>query len=298
MKLLRWGPKGCEKPGALDPRGRIRDLSGIIEDIGPSILKEEILAQLRAVNLARLPEVPASERLGVPIAGVGKFLGVGLNYASHAVDSHGNRASEPTIFTKAISCLNGPGDDIVLPRHAQKPDWEVELGVVIGRTARYVEVHEAMECVCGYVLVNDVSDRGFQNASGQWDKGKGCDTFGPVGPWLVTADEIADPQNLDLWLQLNGRTMQQDNTRNMIFPVAALISNISSYITLNPGDIIATGTPRGVGADQKPEPRFLQPGDVLTLGVDGLGTQRQKVVAWPGPSRVAVMADALREGTR
>jgi len=280
MKLLRWGPKGQEKPGALDREGRIRDLSNLVWDITPVVLEPESLAQLQATKLEILPLVPDPVRLGVPLAAVGKFLGVGLNYADHSKDSQGQRPSEPVIFTKAISCLNGPNDDIMLPRHAQKPDWEVELGVVIGRTVRYVETSEALAHICGYVLINDVSDRGFQNASGQWDKGKGCDTFGPVGPYLVTADEVADPQNLNLWLELNGEIMQRGNTRDMIFSIAALISNISSYITLNPGDVIATGTPRGVGADQKPEPRFLKLGDELTLGIDGLGTQRQKVVAW------------------
>lgn len=280
MKLLRWGPRGQEKPGALDQEGIPRDLSNVFGDIGPSLFDSEGLLSLQTVNIAALPKVPNGVRLGVPIAGVGKFLGVGLNYADHAVDSKGMHPAEPVIFTKAISCLNGPNDDILLPRQAQKPDWEVELGVVIGRTARYVEVSEALAYAAGYVLVNDVSDRGFQNASGQWDKGKGCDTFGPVGPYLVTADEVGDPQNLDLWLDLNGKRMQSGNTRNMIFSVAELIANISSYMTLYPGDIIATGTPRGVGADQKPEPVFLKAGDVLTLGVEKLGQQKQRVVPW------------------
>lgn len=280
MKLLRWGEQGQEKPGVVDESGVMRDISGQVSDIVPAILCGDGLDRLRRVSLETLPEVPATCRLGVPLSGIGKFLGVGLNYVDHSVDSKGVRPSEPIIFTKAISCLNGPNDAVMLPRAAQKPDWEVELGVVIGRTARYVEADRAMAHVAGYVVVNDVSDRGFQNASGQWDKGKGCDTFGPVGPYLVTVDEIDDPQALDLWLDLNGDRMQTGNTRNMIFTVAELIANISSYITLEPGDIIATGTPRGVGADQKPEPRFLKPGDVLTLGVTGLGAQRQTVIPW------------------
>jgi 2,4-didehydro-3-deoxy-L-rhamnonate hydrolase len=285
MKLLRWGAKGQEKPGLLDQAGDMRDLSGLIDDIAAATLAPQCLSRLRAVDPDRLPRVPGTPRLGVPIADIGKFLGIGLNYTDHSVDVRGVRPQEPVIFTKAISCLNGAHDDVMLPRHAQKPDWEVELGVVIGRTARCVGVREALDFVAGYTVVNDVSDRGFQNASGQWDKGKGCDTFGPVGPFLVTADEVADPQNLDLWLNLNGKRMQTGNTANMIFPIAELVANVSSYITLHPGDLIATGTPRGVGADQKPEPRFLTPGDILELGIEGLGTQRQSIVPWSSPLR-------------
>lgn len=282
MKLLRFGPKGSEKPGLLDRDGAIRDLSGVIGDVTPSELAPDRLAALAKLDPAELPLVSGQPRLGVPVSGIGKFIGIGLNYRDHAVDSKGVKPVEPVIFCKAISCLNGPDDDVMLPRRAQKPDWEVELGVVIGRTARAVDAAAALTYAAGYVIVNDVSDRGFQNASGQWDKGKGCDTFGPVGPWLVTPDEIGDPQNLDLWLELNGRRMQTGNTKNMIFSVAELIANVSSYITLEPGDLLTTGTPRGVGADQKPEPVFLKAGDVMRLGVDGLGVQQQPVVAWRG----------------
>ena len=280
MKLLRYGAKGHEKPGLIDKGGMLRDLSGVIGALTPSELAPDRLARLARLDPARLPLVPGRPRLSVPLSGIGKFIGIGLNYRDHALDNQGAMAAEPVIFSKAVSCLNGPYDDVMLPRHAQKPDWEVELGVVIGTVARAVSLHAALEYVAGYVLVNDVSDRGFQNASGQWDKGKGCDTFGPVGPWLVTADEIPDPQDLDLWLELNGRRMQSGNTKNMIFSVAALIANVSSYITLEPGDILTTGTPRGVGADQKPDPVFLKAGDVMRLGVEHLGIQEQKVVAW------------------
>lgn len=280
MKLVRYGEKGRERPGLLDAYGDIRDLSGVVADITPEFLSSEHLARLSGIHPLTLPKVADIPRFGVPLSGIGKFIGIGLNYHSHSTDAKGQAPSEPIIFSKAISCLNGPNDDIMLPRDAQKPDWEIELGVVIGRRARYVPRHEALEHVGGYVLVNDVSDRGFQNASGQWDKGKGCDTFGPVGPWLVTSDDIVDPQNIDLTLALNGRIMQSDNTRNMIFPVAELVANVSRYITLEPGDIIATGTPCGVGADQKPEPRFLRPDDILELSGTHLGRQRQRVVAW------------------
>jgi len=279
MKLLRYGPKGSEKPGLLDAEGQIRDLSNVVEDITPELLAAGRLADLAAVNPQLLPIVPGAPRLGVPVKGIGKFLGIGLNYTDHAGDVSDKPRTEPVIFTKAISCLNGPNDDVMLPRDPQCPDWEAELAVVMGRRARYVEERDALAHVAGYVVVNDITDRGFQNASGQWDKGKGCDTFGPVGPWLVTAEEIADPQNLDLWLELNGKRMQSGNTRNMIFTVAELIANVSRYITLEPGDILTTGTPIGVGSSFRP-PIYLKPGDVMRLGVDGLGTQEQHVVAF------------------
>lgn len=285
MKLLRYGPKGGEKPGILVGGGTIRDLSEVIDDISPSHLAVDRLVALGRLDPSQLPIVSGNPRLGVPVNGIGKFIGIGLNYRDHAVDTKGVASAETVIFSKAISCLNGPYDDVMLPRHAQKPDWEVELGVVVGRTARDVTPADAPDHIAGYVLVNDVSDRGFQNASGQWDKGKGCDTFGPVGPWLVTKDEIDDPQNLDLWLDLNGRRMQVGNTRNMIFTVSELIANVSRYITLEPGDVLTTGTPRGVGADQKPEPVFLKAGDVMRLGVDKLGFQEQRVVAWRAASK-------------
>ena len=280
MKLLRYGSKGREKPGFLDEGGRIRDLSEVIEDITPALLAPEQLAELAAIIEAREhPIVTGTLRIGVPVNGIGKFLGIGLNYSDHAGEVSDTPRKEPVIFTKAISCLNGPNDEIMLPREPQCPDWEAELAVVIGRKARYVEDVEALSYVAGYVVVNDITDRGFQNASGQWDKGKGCDTFGPIGPWLVTPDEVDDPQNLNLWLELNGCRMQNGNTRNMIFTVAELIANVSRYITLEPGDILTTGTPIGVGSSYRP-PIYLKPGDVMRLGVEGLGVQEQRVTAF------------------
>ncbi len=276
MKLLRYGEKGSEKPGLLDADGCIRDLSHTMVDITPHVLTPSRLAELGSLDVASLPMVPGTPRLGVPLTGIGKFIGIGLNYKDHAGDKP---LTEPVIFTKAISCINGPNDDVMLPREPHSPDWEAELGVVIGRKARYVEVAEAPGYVAGYVVVNDITDRGFQNASGQWDKGKGCDTFGPVGPWLVTPDEVGDPQMLDVWLELNGKRMQSGNTRNMIFPVPELIANVSRYITLMPGDLLATGTPIGVGSSFRP-PVYLKPGDVMRLGVERLGVQQQHVVAF------------------
>ncbi|TWB14171.1 2-keto-4-pentenoate hydratase/2-oxohepta-3-ene-1,7-dioic acid hydratase in catechol pathway [Nitrospirillum amazonense] len=281
MKLLRYGPVGQEKPGLLDAAGQIRDLSGHVADIGPAQLSAEGLAALAALDIASLPVVSGSPRLGVPYTGIAKFLAVGLNYADHAAESNLPLPKEPVLFTKAISCLNGPNDDVVLPKDSVKSDWEVELGIVIGKTARYVDEADALGHVAGYVLVNDVSEREYQiERGGTWDKGKGCDTFGPVGPWLVTADEIADPQNIDLWLDVNGARRQTGNTSTMIFGVATLVSYISRFITLQPGDLITTGTPPGVGMGVKPEPVYLKAGDVMRLGSDLLGTQQQTVVAW------------------
>ncbi|MBB6255021.1 fumarylacetoacetate hydrolase family protein [Nitrospirillum iridis] len=281
MKLLRYGPVGQEKPGLLDAAGQIRDLSGHVTDIGPAQLSAEGLAALAALDVASLPVVSGDPRLGVPYTGISKFLAVGLNYADHAAESNLPLPKEPVLFTKAISCLNGPNDDVVLPKDSVKSDWEVELGIVIGKTARYVEEADALSHVAGYVLINDVSEREYQiERGGTWDKGKGCDTFGPVGPWLVTADEIADPQNIDLWLDVNGSRRQTGNTNTMIFGVATLVSYISRFITLQPGDLITTGTPPGVGMGVKPEPVFLKAGDVMRLGSDLLGTQQQTVVAW------------------
>ncbi|MEA1651306.1 fumarylacetoacetate hydrolase family protein [Nitrospirillum sp. BR 11164] len=281
MKLLRYGPVGQEKPGLLDAAGQIRDLSGHVADIGPAQLSAEGLAALAALDIASLPVVSGSPRLGVPYTGIAKFLAVGLNYADHAAESNLPLPKEPVLFTKAISCLNGPNDDVVLPKDSVKSDWEVELGIVIGKTARYVDEADALGHVAGYVLVNDVSEREYQiERGGTWDKGKGCDTFGPVGPWLVTADEIADPQNIDLWLDVNGARRQTGNTNTMIFGVATLVSYISRFITLQPGDLITTGTPPGVGMGVKPEPVYLKAGDVMRLGSDLLGTQQQTVVAW------------------
>ncbi len=280
MKLLRHGPMGHEKPGLLDADGHIRDLSGVIADLDGDALAPAALAKLAKLDVASLPIVDAKTRLGTPIARVGKFLAVGLNYSDHAAEANMPIPAEPILFTKAISCLCGPDDDVIQPRDSTKLDWEVELGIVIGTKAQYVDDAKALDHVAGYVLVNDVSERHFQLERGsQWDRGKGCDTFGPVGPWLVTADEVGDPQALRLWLDLDGERCQTGNTATMIFGCAHLVSYLSRFVTLMPGDIITTGTPPGVGMAMKP-PRFLKPGDVMTLGIDRLGTQRQRVVAW------------------
>lgn len=280
MKLLRYGPKGQEKPGTLDAEGRIRDLSGVIADITPDQLHGPALKALKAIDPTTLPVVEGQPRYGVPVNGVRKFLAIGLNYADHAAESNLPVPAEPILFTKATSCLTGPDDEVMIPRGSQKSDWEVELGVVIGARARYVSVENALDHVAGYVLVNDVSERAFQKEMGtQWDKGKGCDTFGPVGPWLVTSDELGDPQDLDMWLDLNGQRMQTGNTRTMIFDVKTLVSYVSEFITLEPGDILTTGTPPGVGEGKKPQV-FLKAGDVMTLGIQKLGQQRQVVVGW------------------
>jgi 2,4-diketo-3-deoxy-L-fuconate hydrolase len=284
MRLVRYGAKGAEKPALLDKSGQLRDLSPYVEDITPSILSPERLAQIAALDAATLNPISGSPRLGVPVAKAGKFIGIGLNFADHAREAGLEPPPEPIFFMKAISCLNGPNDDVMLPRGAEKGDWEVELGVVIGTTARYVEQSDALNHVAGYVLVNDISERAYQKELGsQWDKGKGCDTFGPVGPWLVTKDEIPDPQLLDMWLDLNGTRMQSGNTRTMIFGVAELISYVSRFLTLEPGDIVTTGTPPGVGEGQKPNKIFLKPGDVMHLGIEKLGEQRQLVRAWSRP---------------
>jgi len=284
MKLLRYGPAGREQPGMLDAHGIVRSLRGHVGDIGPEEISPAGLRRLAAIDPASLPPVPGSPRLGLPCIGTRKFIAIGLNYADHAAETNAPIPSEPVVFTKAISCLQGPCDEVMIPRESKKTDWEVELGVVIGTTAQYVEVGAALEHVAGYVLVNDISEREFQmERGGTWDKGKGCDTFGPVGPWLVTRDEIGDVQNLGLWLDLNGKRMQTGNTRTMIFGVATLVSYVSRFITLEPADIITTGTPPGVGLGQKPQAFYLQPGDTLRLGIEGLGEQQQKVVAWRRP---------------
>jgi 2-keto-4-pentenoate hydratase/2-oxohepta-3-ene-1,7-dioic acid hydratase in catechol pathway len=281
MKLLRYGPKGEERPGLLDRDGRLRDLSGHIADLGPDELAPARLDRLHAIMPETLPLVEGTPRLGVPVAGIGKFLAIGLNYADHAAESGVEPPPEPIFFTKAISCLNGPNDPVMIPRDSTKTDWEVELGIVIGTTCRYVEEADALDHVAGFVLANDVSERRFQKELGsQWDKGKGCDTFGPVGPWLVTTDEISDCQALDMFLDVNGRRMQTGNSAKMIFPVATCIAYVSRFITLHPGDLLITGTPPGVGEGQKPDKIFLKPGDEIHLGVAGLGEQRQKVVAF------------------
>ena len=281
MKLLRYGPVGREKPGLLDSAGVIRDLSGRIPDLTPDQLAPAKLAALAAIDPKSLPAVEGKPRVGVPVTGSRKFIAIGLNYADHAAEANLPLPPEPVIFTKAISCLNGPNDDVMLPKESVKGDWEVELGVIIGRTARYVDEQHALSYVAGYVLVNDVSEREFQlSRGGTWDKGKGCDTFGPVGPWLVSPDEVGDPQQLGMWLDVNGKRMQTGNTSRMIFPVRTIVSYCSRFMTLDAGDIITTGTPPGVGSGKKPTPVFLRAGDVMTLGVDKLGEAHQKVVAW------------------
>jgi 2,4-didehydro-3-deoxy-L-rhamnonate hydrolase len=281
MKLLRYGPPGREQPGLLDGQGRIRDLSGRVPDLGPAQLAPATLATLAGIDPGTLPLVQGPQRLGVPFSGTRKFIAVGLNYADHAAESNLPIPTEPVIFTKAVSCLQGPNDPVMLPKDSRKTDWEVELGVVIGRTARYVEESEALQYVAGYAVVNDVSEREYQmERGGTWDKGKGCDTFGPVGPWLVTRDEVGDVQNLGMWLDVNGQRMQTGSTRTMIFGVATLVSYISRFLTLEPGDIITTGTPPGVGAGKKPQPVFLKASDTVRLGIDKLGEQQQQVIAW------------------
>ncbi len=281
MKLLRYGPKGQEKPGTLDAEGRIRDLSGVVADITPDQLWGEGLAALKAIDPETLPLVEGAPRYGVPVNGVRKFIAIGLNFADHAAESNLPIPAEPVVFTKAVSCLTGPNDTVVIPRGSEKADWEVELGIVIGKRASYVEQADALDHVAGYVLINDVSERAFQTErGGTWDKGKGCDTFGPVGPWIVTTDEVGDVQTLDMWLDLNGQRMQTGNTKTMIFGVAEIVSYVSQFMTLEPGDLITTGTPPGVGLGQKPEPFYLKAGDVMELGIEKLGSQRQSVVAW------------------
>jgi 2-keto-4-pentenoate hydratase/2-oxohepta-3-ene-1,7-dioic acid hydratase in catechol pathway len=279
MKLCRWGKNGFEKPGMVDAEGRVRDLSKVMAQLGAAELAPRSLKRLSKIKPESLPVVGNSPRLGVPYVGIGKFVAIGLNYSDHAKEAGWPIPSEPVVFMKATTCISGPNDDVIQPRNSTKLDWEVELGVVIGTTARYVSEADALNHVAGYCVVNDVSERSFQMATSQWDKGKGHDSFGPVGPWLVTTDEITDPQSLDLWLDLNDRRMQTGNTRTMIFSVANIVSHVSQYMTLLPGDLITTGTPPGVGLGIKPNPVFLKPGDVMTLGIKGLGEQRQKVVA-------------------
>jgi 2,4-didehydro-3-deoxy-L-rhamnonate hydrolase len=281
MKLLRYGVVGSEQPGLLDDKGRIHALSSVIDDITADSLSATKLREIAKVPLDKLPIVPGTPRLGTPYRGAGKFIAVGLNYSDHAVESGLAVPTEPVLFSKTTSCIVGPNDDIMLPKGSEKTDWEVELGVVIGRTARYVPEQDALEYVAGYCVINDVSERAYQlERGGTWDKGKGCDTFGPVGPYLVTPEEVGDPQLLDMWLDVNGKRMQTGNTRTMIFPVRTLISYISQFMTLDPGDLITTGTPPGVGMGRKPAPVYLKAGDVVELGISKLGTQRQDVVAW------------------
>jgi 2-keto-4-pentenoate hydratase/2-oxohepta-3-ene-1,7-dioic acid hydratase in catechol pathway len=281
MKLMRHGAKGSERPAIIDADGQLRDLSGVLADIGAADLTPASLAKLAALDIARLPVVERPGRIAPPYAGLGKFICVGLNYADHAAESGLPVPPEPVIFMKATSAVIGANDAVVLPRDSQKSDWEVELGVVIGTRARYVTQEEALGHVAGYCVVNDLSERAYQlERGGTWDKGKGCDTFGPIGPWLVTADEVPDPQNLALWLEVNGKRVQDGHTGTMVFGVAHLVSYISRFMTLEPGDIISTGTPPGVGMGQKPAPTYLRPGDTMRLGIAGLGEQRQTVYAW------------------
>ena len=291
MRLLRYGPLGQERPGLLDAEGRIRDLSGVVADISARQITPQGLAALRALDIESLPVVEGAPRLGTPVAGIGKYIAIGLNYADHAAESGLPVPPEPIFFTKAISCLNGPDDPIVMPRDATKLDWEVELGVIIGATARHVPADRALGHVAGFVLANDVSERAFQKERGsQWDKGKGCDTFGPVGPWLATADEIADCQDLDMFLDVNGVRMQTGNTRTMIFDVAECIAYVSRFLTLHPGDLLITGTPPGVGEGKRPDPIYLKVGDEVRLGIERLGEQRQRVIAFEAPEAEAMFA--------
>jgi len=279
MKLLRYGPAGQEKPGLLDAAGATRDLSAIIDDITPATLSADSLSRLAAIDPASLPAVPGTPRLGSPIGRPGAFMAIGLNYSDHAAEIGAKPPVEPILFMKGTHCIVGPNDDIRIPRGSAKTDWEVELGVVIGKPAKYVTEAEALSHVAGYCTINDVSERAFQSeGTGQWVKGKACDTFGPIGPWLVTADEVPDPQSLDLWLEVDGKRYQNGNTGTMIFGVAFLISYLSRMFTLHTGDIIATGTPPGVGMGQKP-PVFLRAGNVVRLSVEGLGAQEARLVA-------------------
>ena len=278
MKLVRFGPQGSERPGLIDTQGCLRDLGAVLPDIGPEQLGDTVLDSLRQLDWDRLPKVGGAPRLGCPVARVGKFIAIGLNYADHAQEAGLPVPTEPVVFMKATSCLQGPNDPVMLPKGSVKTDWEVELGMVIGARARHVAIKDALHHVAGYCVVNDLSERAFQlERGGTWDKGKGCDTFGPVGPWLVTRDELTHPQRLKLWLDVNGKPMQRGRTQTMVFGVAKLVSYVSQFMTLMPGDLITTGTPPGVGMGRQP-PVFLKPGDTLTLGIEGLGEQRQLVV--------------------
>jgi ureidoglycolate lyase len=282
MKLLRYGPQGQEKPGLLDQDGKIRDLSGVIPDIVGEVLSDEGLRRLRGLSPSSLPLVEGNPRIGPCVGQVGKLVCIGLNYSDHAAESGLTVPPEPVVFMKATSCICGPNDGIEIPRGAEKTDWEVELGLVIGKAAKYVEEAKALDHVAGYCIVNDVSERSFQvERSGQWTKGKSADTFGPIGPWLVTRDEVPDPQSLGMWLEVDGQRFQDGSTRTMVFGAAFLISYLSQFMSLQPGDVIATGTPPGVGMGRKP-PVFLRPGNRVRLGIDGLGEQEQLVRAWNG----------------
>lgn len=279
MKLLRHGPKGAECPGLLHSDGTIRDLTGIVPDIGGAVLSDVGLSALRGIDANALPKVAADTRLGPCVSGTGKFICIGLNYADHAAESGMQVPPEPVIFMKATSAICGPNDPIIIPRTSEKTDWEAELAVVIGTACKYVSEVDALNYVAGYCVTNDVSERAFQTErAGQWTKGKSCDNFGQMGPWLVTRDEVADPQNLKMWLTVNGRTMQNGSTKTMVYGVAHVVSYLSQFMTLQPGDVISTGTPPGVGMGMKP-PQYLRAGDVVELGIEGLGQQRQDVIA-------------------
>lgn len=277
MKLLRYGEKGAEKPAIVDAQGVIRDLSGIVADINGHVLEHE-LDKIRAADLSALPEVPQDVRIGACVGNIGKFICIGLNYSDHAAETGADIPKEPVVFNKWTSAVVGPNDDVEIPRNSQKTDWEVELGVIIGKSGRYISEEDALDYVAGFCVVNDVSEREFQlERGGSWDKGKGCDTFGPIGPWLVTRDEVADPQNLRLWLEVDGKRYQDGNTGTMIFSVAHIVSYLSQFMSLQAGDVISTGTPPGVGLGQK-LPVYLKAGQTMRLGIDGLGEQTQKVV--------------------
>jgi 2-keto-4-pentenoate hydratase/2-oxohepta-3-ene-1,7-dioic acid hydratase in catechol pathway len=281
MKLLRFGPLGAEKPGIVDAEGSIRDLSSIVDDISGDVLSQEGLAKIRAADLSALPLVDSGERLGPCVSGTGKFVCIGLNYSDHAAESGLEVPPEPIIFMKASSAICGPNDPVIIPRTSEKTDWEVELGVVIGKRAKYVSEEDALDYVAGYCVINDLSERAFQiERSGQWTKGKSADNYGPIGPWLVTKDEAGDPQNLDMWLTVNGHKYQDGSTNTMVYGVAYCLSYLSQFMTFHPGDVISTGTPPGVGMGQNP-PTYLKPGDVVELGIEGLGQQRQDVIADP-----------------
>ncbi|NSZ64184.1 fumarylacetoacetate hydrolase family protein [Agrobacterium tumefaciens] len=278
MKLMRVGQPGQEKPAILDAEGKVRDLSAHIKDIGGEAISPEGLKKIAAIDLGTLPVI-SEERIGACVAGTGKFICIGLNFSDHAAETGATVPPEPVIFMKATSAIVGPNDDVVIPRGSEKTDWEVELGVVIGKTAKYVSEADALDYVAGYCVSHDVSERAFQTErAGQWTKGKSCDTFGPIGPWLVTKDEITDPQNLGMWLKVNGQTMQDGSSKTMVYGVAHVVSYLSQFMSLHPGDVISTGTPPGVGMGQKP-PRYLKTGDVVELGIEGLGSQKQTFVA-------------------
>ncbi len=280
MKLFRYGEPGREQPGILDSKGQRRSLVGVIDDVRGAALSPASLARLAALDTSKLPLVPEGARFGPCVSGTGKFICIGLNYADHAAETGAQVPAEPVVFMKATSAIIGPNDDVVIPRGSKKTDWEVELGIVIGSAAKYVTPERALEHVAGFCVVNDLSEREYQlERLGQWDKGKGCDTFGPIGPYLVTRDEVPDPQALELWLEVDGHRYQNGNTRTMVYTCAFLVSYLSQFFTLHPGDVISTGTPPGVGLGQKPEPIYLRPGQTMQLGITGLGEQRQRTLA-------------------